>query len=191
MCTLCFFLYLTGHQEIEAWYITHLKSIRAQEVYRDCFFSISIENNSSQIEPGRMADNIRRAIGADNIQFVSSLKNGSVGVWTGAPEKEDMAKTVLELLAHNQLRFAEVAVAVSSNWSHHVSKLIDQMNKFRMIEKAGKDPAFNDRQVTWSGKAHGQSDDIMLSLQINLSNHKKMRMSEDFVRMCREQGKRF
>lgn len=136
-----------------------------------------------------MKENIENAIGSYDIMFTSSLKKACIGVWTGAPQKEDYAKTMLELFAHNQLRFAVESNAISSNWKEHTMKFLDQANKFRMIERF--DQNSGDRKVAWSGKAHGQADDVILSAQITLSNHKKQRMDSDFINMCREKGIRF
>lgn len=136
-----------------------------------------------------MKEHIEKAVGSKNIIFTSSLKNGSVGVWTGVTEKEDYAKTLLELLGHDQLRFAEESMAISRNWKMHQSKFIDQMNKFRMIDKL--DPNTGVRKVTYSGKAHHQADDVVLASQICLSNHKKLRMNPDFARICEGLGYQF
>jgi hypothetical protein len=172
-------------------YIDHVKAIRANEAYKNCLLSVAIEMNSSQIEPRRMADNIMAAVGKDNIQFVCSQKTSAIGVWTGNKEKEDYAKTMLDLLAHNHLYFASDTHAVSKSWRAHKLKLMDQMNRFRQIERTPKDPAWGARKIAFSGKASGQADDCVLTLQIALSNHRKQRINPNFIRMCTAQGRRY
>jgi hypothetical protein len=191
LAALCAVRAAAGYEEIEAMYIDHIKAIRANEAYRNCLLSVAIEMNSSQIEPRRMADKIMAAVGKEHIQFVCSQKTSAIGVWTGNREKEDYAKTMLDLLAHNHLYFAADIHAVSKTWKAHKLKLIDQMNKFRKVERMPKDPAWGARQVAFSGKAHGQADDCVLALQITLSNHRKQRINPNFIRMCNIDGRRF
>ena len=188
-CSHAFFILHVVPTEIDELYLGHMRRIAAKPIYSDVFFVVAMEQNLSQIEVNRAGNFILEEFGAHRVYLCRS-SNKSPGVLTNAPEKEDYAKTMQILLVDQNLRFALDDNIVSLDWKGNQRALYEQLTVFRRRRQEPKDPGFGKVKVTYSGKAKGQPDDCVLSLQIAIVWQQRMRLDERFRAMCKRIGKR-
>lgn len=112
-----------------------------------------------------------------------------IGVWTDQQAKEDYAKLMEQLLSHGRLHFADNLLSDNA-WGNREA-LIHQMSHFHRFVKQAVDKEFGVNKVTYTGKASGRKDDLVLSLQICLVSMHKLQNDISFIRLCEEKSWRY
>jgi hypothetical protein len=181
----------TVHSDVAKLYVEHIKKIREKVVYKDALIMVVVENNMTQLEPGRIKDAIDAEIGLCNIEFLHGKpETDEPGVQTTDKHKEDFVSTMTQVLSEDQLRFVSDTEGISRDWKREKAKLLDQLGRFRKCRVEAK-TAGRKMHIVYTGKSSGRPDDAAMAAQMTLSWHKKTRVNPAFVRRCAESRRRY
>jgi hypothetical protein len=166
-------------------------SLRNHAQYSGALLCYFIESNMSYID----ADRVRLLLTADEFQPAMSIdkdpkKLGRAGVFTTETEKAIFADDLGNLLRRNDLRVAQDRI---DKFDQEVkadpyAMLADQIRTYRKEMKIPNEPCWGKVHVTYTGKSPGVVDDLIMALQIAVTNIRRQREDPEFVKLARSQG---
>ncbi len=95
---------------------------------------------------------------------VTEAAGGGIGFLTTNDTKAAMCKATQEALAFGSISFAENMVSISQTPESARAQLLAEMRSYLMIKEERS--IFSKPRVTFSGKAGGQQDDLIVALQL-------------------------
>jgi len=182
-CSDC--LIVADHREIEDFYVDHVRTIRLKPEYQGAVIVLIVENNMTQVEPGRIHTHITTRLGLTPDRLITiDGKPTQRGVHTGEDSKHDYAMTIQTLLSNEQLVFVKKEQSVSKDWILQRDKLLSQLNLFSKCKKDSTEPGFGRDRYGYTGKNSGP-DDAAMALQMTTSWHQRIRTDPSFIRQTR------